>query len=318
MNSNFFFLICALTLFSLSIITITIAPIISKAHINFFEGYGTSNCAKMEEDLDFMKSIGTYDDDKQSKEIEERKIDECKNHKAMYGLEYAALIIDVSLGFVITMLAIINYIDKGNKFQNTTGLIGIIIGAICCIITCVYLGFSAYIFNNQTVRGIYKLYPNKATWKWNGNSYIEDYTEKDVDDDNDEQYIKVKDLGKKQYNYDSDLYQASLESTSEFKGCQRNIAPTQKEKYLSGSRECEYIWKQDVDNTDNYNKYLYDRWISSIIFSALICVIGIGLAFFGFLVFVSEKETEPEKDNPSPIPITSSINRLKNVPKSSE
>ena len=316
MNSNFFFLICAFAFFSLSIITITIAPIISKAHINFFNEWGTSNCAKLEEDLDFRKSIGAYDDDKQRKEIEERKVDECKNHKAMYSLEYASLIIDISLGFIIFILAIINYVEPGNKLVNTTGIIGLSIGAICFVLTGVYLGYSSYIFNNQTIRGVLKLYPNKATWKWNGNAYIEDYTEKEVNNDNDEQYIKVRDLGKKQYNYDSDLYQASLESTSEYNGCQRSIAPTQKETYLSGTRQCEYIWKQGIDNKNNYNKYLYDRWLTSIIFSALICVLGIGLILFGFLVFNSEKGVDLEKSNP--IPITSSINRLKNEPKSSE
>ena len=162
MNANFFFLIFAFALFAFSIITITIAPIISKAHITFFDGWGTANCEILEEDLDFVKSIGTYDEDKQAKEIEERKIDECRNHKAMYSLEYAALVIDVSLGFIIMVLAIIHVTEPGHKFEKISGILGLIIGAISTIITCVYLGYSGYIFNNQPIRTIVKLYSNKA------------------------------------------------------------------------------------------------------------------------------------------------------------
>ena len=315
MNANFFFLIFAFALFAFSVITITIAPIISKAHITFFDGWGTANCEILEEDLDFVKSIGTYDEDKQAKEIEERKIDECRNHKAMYSLEYAALVIDVSLGFIIMVLAIIHVTEPGHKFEKISGILGLIIGAISTIITCVYLGYSGYIFNNQPIRTIVKLYSNKASWKWNGNAYITEYSQEEVNDDYDEQYIKVRDLGKKQYNYDSDLYQASLKSSSEYNGCQRTMVPSSKQTYLSGSKECQYIWKMDVDNQSNYNKYLYDRWLASLIFSALICACGIGLAIFGFFLFTKEKG---EYEQSNPIPVTSSINRLKNEPKSSE
>lgn len=315
MNTNFFFLISALSLFILSIITITTAPIISKAHINFFNGWGTDNCERLEEDLDFIKSIGTFEGDKQAKEIEERKIDECKNHRAMYSLEYAALIIDISFGFITTMLAIIHITEPGHKFEKVSGILGLFTGSICTIITCVYLGYSGYIFDNQPVRTISKLYANKATWKWNGNAYVNDYSEEDLNKDYDEKYIKVKDLGKKQYNYDSELYEASLESSSEFSGCQRTMVPHTKQTYLSGSKQCEYIWTQDVDNRYTYNKYLYDRWVTSIFFSALICVCGICLAIFGFFLFNIDKG---DNDRSNPIPITSSMNRLKNEPKSSE
>ena len=36
------------------------------------------------------------------------------------------------------------------------------------------------------------------------------------------------------------------------------------------------------------NKYLFDKWITSIIFSCLIIVSDIGLAIFGFLLFKSD------------------------------
>ena len=311
MNANLFFLISAFCLLSVSVITITIAPIISKAHSNFFEGWGTQNCKRLEDDLDFKKEIGDFDEYPNVLTIEDRKVDDCKYQNAMYNLEYASMIIDVSLGCIVTLLALINYIEPRNNFKMGTGLLGLAIGVICLVITGVYLGYSAYIFDNQTVRNIEKLYSNKASYKWNGQIYIHDYDEKEALSDNDEKYIKVKDLGKKQYNYDSDIYEASRDPKSEYSMCQSRGTPTGNMTFNGNT--CEYVW-MDVENNSVENKFLYDRWISSIVFSALICVLGICLALFGFLVF-NQDQSQIDFDTPKPIPNTVSINsvtRLKN------
>ena len=57
MNANLFFLIFACCLFSISVITITIAPIVSKAQTSFFDGWGTTNCQILEDDLDFVRLV---------------------------------------------------------------------------------------------------------------------------------------------------------------------------------------------------------------------------------------------------------------------
>ena len=311
MNTNLLFLISACCFFSLSIITITIAPIISKAHLSFFDGWGTTNCQKLEDDLDFKKEIGDFDEYRNVLKIEERIVDECKYHNNMYSLEYSALIIDISLGCLITFLALINYIEPRNGFKIGTGLFGLATGFISLVITGVYLGYSAYIFDNQAIRTIEKLYSNKASFKWNGKNYVHDYDEKEVQSDNDEKYIKVKDLGKKQYNYDSDIYKASRDSKSEFNGCQSRGTPSQVVTF--NGKTCEYIWI-NAENDSVENKFLYDRWLTSIIFSAIICVLGICLGIFGFLVF-NQDQSQIDYDSPKPIPITSSVNsvtRLKN------
>ena len=312
MNQNLLFLIFATCLFTISVITITIAPIISKAHISFFDGWGTTNCEKLVDDLDFEKSIGTFDEYKRALKIRERQIDECKRHKIYYSLEYSAFIIDVSLGFIIAIIALIHYVEPGNNFKNITGILGLSIGIISAVITCVYLGYSGYIFNNETIRTIPRLYENKATWKWNGQKYVANYDE--TSSDYDEGFIKIKDLGKKQYNYDTDIYKASKDTKSEFNGCKSAVVPYTRIDY-QGTKHCDYIWINDVQNDSVTNKFLYDRWVTTLLFSAIICVCGIGLCIFGFLVFNNEVVKEVY-DSPHPVPVTSSIgttvNRLKN------
>jgi hypothetical protein len=299
-------------LFSISVITITIAPIVSKAHTSFFDGWGTTNCQILEDDLDFKKSVGEFEEYRNVLTIEERIVDECRYHNTMYSLEYSAMIIDVSLGFIVAFLALINYIEPGNNFKPITGILGLATGVICLVITGVYLGYSSYIFDNQTVRTIQKLYSNKAAFKWNGQKYVPDYDETEALSDNDEKYIKVKDLGKKQYNYDSEIYQASKDTRSEYSGCQSGGTPNEVMKY--NGKTCEYDW-QGAQNDSVENKFLYDRWLTTIIFSALICVLGIGLGLFGFLVF-NQEPGQIGSETPKAVPITSSANsvsRLKNA-----
>jgi hypothetical protein len=299
-------------LFSISVITITIAPIVSKAHTSFFDGWGTTNCQILEDDLDFKKSVGEFEEYRNVLTIEERIVDECRYHNTMYSLEYSAMIIDVSLGFIVAFLALINYIEPGNNFKPITGILGLATGVICLVITGVYLGYSSYIFDNQTVRTIQKLYSNKAAFKWNGQKYVPDYDETEALSDNDEKYIKVKDLGKKQYNYDSEIYQASKDTRSEYSGCQSGGTPNEVMNY--NGKTCEYVW-QGAQNDSVENKFLYDRWLTTIIFSALICVLGIGLGLFGFLVF-NQEPGQIGSETPKAVTITSSANsvsRLKNA-----
>jgi hypothetical protein len=299
-------------LFSISVITITIAPIVSKAHTSFFDGWGTTNCQILEDDLDFKKSVGEFEEYRNVLTIEERIVDECRYHNTMYSLEYSAMIIDVSLGYIVAFLALINYIEPGNNFKPITGILGLATGVICLVITGVYLGYSSYIFDNQTVRTIQKLYSNKAAFKWNGQKYVPDYDETEALSDNDEKYIKAKDLGKKQYNYDSEIYQASKDTRSEYSGCQSGGTPNEVMNY--NGKTCEYVW-QGAQNDSVENKFLYDRWLTTIIFSALICVLGIGLGLFGFLVF-NQEPGQIGSETPKAVPITSSANsvsRLKNA-----
>ena len=60
--------------------------------------------------------------------------------------------------------------------------------------------------------------------------------------------------------------------------------------YSTGSdpKRCDKIYKVDF-TTDNENKILYDRWLTSLILSCFIFLFDIGLAIFGFLLFNDSK-----------------------------
>ena len=58
-----------------------------------------------------------------------------------------------------------------------------------------------------------------------------------------------------------------------------------KVSFISGF-SCDTLYIELYDTIEN--KYLFDKWITSIIFSCLIIVSDIGLAIFGFLLFKSD------------------------------
>jgi len=203
----------------------------------------------------------------------------------MHDLEYTSLIMDIVFGFICTTLGLLHYFDVGKSIEKISGLIGLITGAIIAIITCIYVGYSASLFNNGVVRGLYKLYSNKAYLKWEDGKYVHNYDEDKVSDDPDIVYAKYRDLGKKQYNYDSDLHKSLQDSDSEVYGCKEDgYTPyTTRKKY--GSKDCEYIWHTSITNDSVEYKYAYDRWLTAIILSVFIVACGLGLAVFGFLLF---------------------------------
>ena len=311
MNKQLFFLITACSLFVLSIIAINVAPIISKSGIYpYFHKWANGNCQKLEDEYKFGKDNHAYDSPvpKAQEKRDKNKIDECKRHKVMYGLEYSAFVIDVSLGFICSFLSLFHFLEPGKPLEKVSGFIGIFVGIITAVITIIYLVFNGLIFSNEPVRNIEILYPNKASLKYNGKKYVFDYDYDKMEDDYDIKYIKYKDLGKKQYNYDSEIFKAiKYYDNSEYEECQESDILVfytgqdgNKKKYTvdtPNDHNCDYIWEEDFDNKENNNKYLYDRWMTCIILGALIAVCGIGLIIFGFLLSKSEGDS-----GSSPIP----------------
>lgn len=221
MNKYLLFFVLASALLILSIITICLAPIISGAG-DFFADWNNGNCQKLDDDYKHKKDKQLYTTEN-LETIAKREIDECKRHKVMYGLEYASLTADIVLGFFCTFLGLIHYVEQGKSFESTSGLIGIASGVIATVLTVVYVVYSGIILNNETLRGndfyngIEKLYSNQAYLSWDGSKYVHNYDEQKSTKDSDITYIKFKDLGKKEYNYDSELYQLRQEANTEEK-----------------------------------------------------------------------------------------------------
>ena len=318
MNKNLLFFALSGALLILSIVSICVAPLINKGFgLDYFKDWELGNCDKLEVDYQHKKDTNYYDNPttalKVEEKIEKRRIQECKNHRVMFGLEFSAFIIDIVLGFICTLLGLIHYFEPGKPFEKYSGIIGLITGAITTIITIIYIGFSANIFNNEVViksdtSKISILYDNRAYVHWNGEKYIYDYDiTKNEEEDSDIEYVKFKDLGKKQYNYDSEYYKLKTDTNSEVNKC--NVAPSpsfsllNKYTHTSGF-ECEYIWDTSIDQNDSIkNKGLYDRWLTTIILGVFISISGIALSIFGFLLFKS-----PSNSNSSPSLVPNTAN----------
>ena len=282
MNNNLLFFCLAFAVLILSAVTICVAPLINKTHSDFYN-WGTKNCKKEKDTYDYNEKINYYTTDGRKKSAK-RAVDQCYSENAMHDLEYTSLIMDIVFGFICTTLGLLHYFDVGKSIEKISGLIGLITGAIIAIITCIYVGYSASLFNNG-VTGVNKLYPNKAYLKWKDGKYVHNYDENKISDDPDIAFAKYRDLGKKQYNYDSDLYKSLQDSNSEAFGCNDNIFTTYTTRIQYASKDCEYIWRTSITNDSVEYKYAYDRWLTAIILSVFIVACGLGLAVFGFLLF---------------------------------
>ena len=215
----------------------------------------------------------------------------CQREKAMHNLEYCTFIINIIAGFICADLAFLHYMNISKDFKIKAGIIAFSSGFLCFILTLVYICYSGYIFTNDiaymklninydnfnfdTGKAIEKLYSNGASLKFDGYSYLPEYY---YDRDSFSGFIKYKDLGKSQYNYDSDYYkkyQGYIEASGEIYQC----------RDVQYNLDCKYIYKEpELENT---NKELYSRWVGTIVFACFTLVCNVGLAFFGFLSFTN-------------------------------
>ena len=291
------FLILSGAIVIFSVICICTAPIINKV-VDESPTWQAANCQLYSDQYKHYKDLGT--DKETLKYNYEKPKNECNRKKAMYGLEYSALIIDVTLGFVCLILGLLHYFDIAKPLEKITGIIGLSTGIIQFILTMVYLCYSSYIFTNDVVRNSSRsatLYKRNSKWafaEWDSSKsqYKCLFYKKD---DRYAILAKYSDLGKKQYNYNKEKDQAT--SDSEFNqftddnsasGCSLNefLTISQKTYPTGGSNKCENLYLSAINTIEN--KYVFDRWITTIIFSCFIIVCDIGLSIFGFLLFKSD------------------------------
>ena len=294
MNSKLFFFITSTTIFILGLISICCAPIINRIANADFENWKSLNC-QYYSDLDSLDNK-----DLNMKETYTYLKNLCYRQKAMYNLEYSSLIIDSILSFICLYLSLLLLLDVGKSLQNKIGLIGLCSGIISFIITLVYVCYSGYIFNNDKAYGKIdftndkllntedKLFSNGAKYKWSNNKYITIYEE---DTGEYSQFIKYNELNGKQYNYDKELSK-KYEKYNNSDPCYGAI-----ENINTKINNCDYIFRKPIDEVKN--KYLYDRWMTTLVLSCFIFIFNLVLSFFGFLLF-REKVEINEINNSSP------------------
>ena len=291
------FLIFSAAIVIFSVICIGSSPLINKIIIGGVYNslkWGYENC-KYNSDV-YKKTKEATSDEKILKPLK-HNLNVCNRKKAVYGLEHASLILDVILGFLCLILGLLHYFDVGKPFEKVTGIIGLATGIIQFILTLIYICYSGYIFTNDGPNLYFKT--NKdgviATWDDGKSKYKCDYYDKD---DEYAIYAKYNDLWKKAYNYDKDFNQADNSDKvkkciySYFLGGFKNSCESG-EGYIQGSdsthkfSDCDKLYSI-ISTTEVENKYLYDRWVTTIIFACFIIACDIGLAIFGFLLFKSD------------------------------
>ena len=274
MNKILIFLLISGIILAFSIITLSSAPVINKNVDSI--GWVLTNCK-------FISDLEEKSDSLDEKYQLNRAKTLCERRKAMYSLEYASFIFDIISGFFCTFLSFLQYFEIGKKFKKNTGLIGLIIGIIGFILTFIYFVYSGYIFINDSSR-VEKLFPNGAKYKIiDNNSINSKITAYEGDKKDDSRYAKYKDLGQKQYNYDSDYYKIYHKGGESYECLDTN--------YDSAiSPNCNYVYPSP--KLDNKNKYLYDKWTTTLIFSFLISICDIGLLIFGLLLFKEGDDTK--------------------------
>ena len=286
------FLILSGSIVIFSIISIISGPVINKT-IPTSTSWRTKNCQKLSDEYKNLKE--NNGDNKVAIEKKKKERNKCNREKAMYGLEYSSLVVDIVCGCVCTILGLIHYFDVGKPFEKVSGIIGLSSGIIGFVLTLVYVCYSGFIFTHHPYEDSNGA---KTIFKANDDySYAKHEEEKiykclfSKDNDEDSAFAKYSDLGKKQYNYNRKKLQEFEDQDSKFFLCSGRIldpsACISKEyAQFDDFNSCDTLYIEPVDDINN--KYLFDKWITSLIFSCFIIVCDIGLAIFGFLLFKSD------------------------------
>ena len=283
MNKGLIFFCCACVILLFTIINLSIGPIVS---YTTGSSWGTLNCAKMSDDYDDRKNKSPELTDDQKKYFWQRPIDECNNKKAMHDMEYTAFIFDIVIGFICGLLGLLHYFDVKKDFIPKTGLIGFICGIIGFIFTFVYLILNGLVYTNygpsySTYSSYTKVDSDGAFAELKGEKYKLIYFDKK--ENKYALFATFSDLGKKQYNYDRDMYKAYIADDT----CYTTIRYYDIEYFTDTTRAsvCKKLYRAPI--TEISNKNISDRFLTALILSLFVCIANIGLALFGFLLWKS-------------------------------
>ena len=286
------FLVFSACIVVFSIISICTAPIINGV-LTEANSWGTKNCKLKGDEYKNIKDNSNAPNKDSLLEEKKKEKNKCNREKAMYGLEYSALILDITLGFICAVLGLLHYFDVAKPFEKISGIIGLSTGVITFVLTLVYICYSGYIFTKQVPSNPYdntlvnklKLNKDGAYAEKEGNQYKCLYYKNNKDNSG---YVKFSDLGKRQYNYEKKRHYP--EDNSKYTDCEFDNNACLSTEYITASsttlNKCDYLYLSTTAEGFG-NKYLFDMWVTTIIFTCFICVCAIGLAIFGFLLFNS-------------------------------
>ena len=294
MGKGLLFFCCSCCILVLTIINLSIGPVISKAvgvgnnNPTPFEvldyPWATANCKALKDYKD-----DTCSDDKCKKDLDSR-IDYCTRTKGMHDMEYTAFIFDIVIGFVCGLIGLLHLFDLKKDFVSNTGLIGLICGIVGFVLTFVYVIFNGMVFTGQY----------SGEYERDGDGI---FAEKQSDgnfkclysDDSGDHFAgmaKFSDLNKKQYNYKHEFYGSDVPSYCQdsnqdiIEACANSgtiTSSTTLTTSWSSFSTCDKLYADEI--TTITNKDIFDRFLTALILSLIVCLANIGLALFGFLLF---------------------------------
>jgi hypothetical protein len=281
MGKGLLFFCCSCCILVLTIINLSVGPIISK---RVGDKWGLLNCEQYKDEKDGYTNLSDEED-----KYYQSHIDGCIRMKGMHDMEYTAFIFDIVIGFICGLIGLLHLFDLKKDFVSNTGLIGLICGIVGFVLTFVYVIFNGIVFTSKYSDelerdgdGIF------AEWDASANAY------KCVNYDKEDYYsghAKFSDLNKKQYNYKHDFYDtaaSTCEDNSNYIGkCDGNYNTIDGKLVSTLTKtlfhNCQYVYAQAEDGITN--KDIFDRFLTALILSLVVCLANIGLALFGFLLF---------------------------------
>lgn len=318
------YLCCAGSILLFSIIVVNIAPYINGIIDNSEDWSTDSckhysDQYKSDKDKD-AAYFGSQDAKDETLDQDKKDKNRCERKQAMAGLEYTALNINLVFGFICTLLGFLYFFNIG-EIGKITSFAGIGTGIVAFVLTFVYVIESGLVFNDRDETPYLKLDSDGAILEWdnNKNSYVCLFYDKD---NKDSVHLKYSDYNNKYLGYTKEVNFKDEEKNYEFnnidftgdlsnnEGCninylgeiqpgleeqgfynycqalQEGTATLPKISYNDDSanlKECKKIFYVE-DEYDYEYKILYDRWLTTIIFSCVIALLDIGLAIFGFLL----------------------------------
>ena len=291
MGKGFLFFAFSCCILVLSIINLSIGPVVNKVvgkiYINNEEvAWGTANVAKYKDIKDGM-------DNEDLKNRIQSVIDALERLKGMHDMEYTSFIFNIVIGFVCSLLGLFHLFDlKKEEFASKTGLIGFICGIVGFTLSFVYVIFNGMVFTSNYSRVMERESDGHFAERIGNtvNKYICITSHEKYDAFSG--HAKFSDLNKKQYNYEKDFYgddfdyhcvcEDLLGECSKGETIDLSLTSSGCESDIQGA-SCKYIYAEPIKI--NENKDIFDRFLTTLILSLVVCLANIGLALFGFLLF---------------------------------
>ena len=291
MPKGLLFFCCACCILLLTIVNLSIGPIISGT---IGSTWGTLNCVEEKDNYDKQKELNKNMSKEDKKYIYEWRINRCQRRKAMHDMEYTAFIFDIVIGFVCGLLGLFHFfgIKTEGTYVEKTGLIGLICGCVGFILTFVYIVLNGIVYTND--------YSTSSLYKTDGEGAYAKLVESgkyecmyfDKKGNTHALIAKYSDYIKKQYNYNKDLkdeFSPGTKGILEKRAClgpnpvcDDNGYMTYSQTYESG-KDCKYLYLDQTSSSIWY-KDVSDRFLTTLILGLIVCLANIGLALFGFLM----------------------------------